>query len=260
MNVILHGLFTYLDRDTGLEILIPDMGTSHVYRAGEFLGETTLPQYPLRLQNVRGGSRHFDPRVNLVTNGVQPVRQPRIFSSLQFPTPVEIFSLRPLDLSDVLQDPAQALSSKTVSIVQVLTYRFDDFDRIKLGNDPIEVDPLQAPDGSFFVNLHVWAEEDAEQGVAHAVKGFDAVMGLLDFKQQRPRLTRDKDSMPMTQDKLPPGTTMMEFLDLPVRTKNLAILGRDLRQAALAGGQHLVEGLGTGTKPSTCTPGISRLH
>jgi len=54
LNVLFHGLFVFVDRPNGIEVLIPDMGADHVYRAGEWLGETTLARGSYELSGVSG--------------------------------------------------------------------------------------------------------------------------------------------------------------------------------------------------------------
>lgn len=262
LNVFLHGLFTILDRSKGLEILIPDVGSSHAYRAGEFLGETNFPpsKAPLRLEGVQGGTAHFDKTVNLVASGVQRVAKGKVYATLKFPTPREIYSRRPVDLTDSLKDDGNVFSSKTVSLVQVLAYSYEDFDLVLFGGQPVQIAPLIMTDGTQFMNLHIFAEEDMEHDDSHTINGFKAVVSLLKIKAPAPQLTdAPAPEDPIAKTDLPPGTTTIEFLDLAPRMTEVGILGRHLRKIQLGIDDHIQVGLGVGEQPSTCSSVISSL-
>src|SRR5215468_5726887 len=62
LNVILHGLFAF-DQEKRIIAYIPDMGSEHQYKAGNWLAETTLEdQADLTLEGVNPGK----PRVNKI--------------------------------------------------------------------------------------------------------------------------------------------------------------------------------------------------
>jgi hypothetical protein len=264
LNVFLHGLFTILDRDNGLEILIPDMGPSHAYRKGEFLGEVDFPPTadPISLENVTGGAAHFDSLVNLVAHGVPPLPAGKVYARLQFPLPLQIFSKRSVDLTDSLVDPGRVFSSKTVSLVQVLTYGYADNTQIKLGGEFLTstVAPLLGPDNKQYVNLHIFAEEDAPRDPSHTIDGFNAIVSLLDLSTPPKLNDGDTPLVQVAKADLPPGTTTIEFFDLAPRTIQVGILGRHLRLAEFALEPHVPSGLAIGEQPSTCSSCVTRIH
>ena len=73
LNVILHGTFAYIDKqgDDFIDALIPlpqpDDGMDHVFRAGNWLGETELRPGTYKLEGVKEtGTDNLDYTKNLI--------------------------------------------------------------------------------------------------------------------------------------------------------------------------------------------------
>ena len=47
VNVIFRGMFLFFQRKQMIDVLIPNIGSEHVYRAGLFLGETSMAPRPI---------------------------------------------------------------------------------------------------------------------------------------------------------------------------------------------------------------------
>jgi len=197
--------------------------------------------------------------LNLVADGVPAVAYAKLYARIRLPLPVKIYSVRPLDLSGVVLDPGGHFASKTATMVQVLEYAYQDFRKVMFGSQFLDIAPLQGKDGGMYMSLHVFTEEDQARPNDHTVSGFDAVAQLFNFNCP-PVLTTPKQSPLMTAVEVPVGLTLMEFLDLAPRTREVAFIGRKLRQDVLLGGQKpMVAGPGTGSDPATCLLMVSRI-
>src|SRR5262249_17949930 len=100
LNVILHGTFAYIDKhgEDSIDALVPlpSDRVDHVFRAGNWLGETELHRGTYELKGVKHGSDRFNNRSNLIFENKCP-RAPRDrakeYARLILPRPVRIFSL-----------------------------------------------------------------------------------------------------------------------------------------------------------------------
>jgi hypothetical protein len=260
LYVFLHGLFGILDSDTGMDIVMPDMGPTHVYRAGKFLAETTVQPFAgaHQLTGVEGGSAHFDPAKNLLMKGIPLATHAKIYARFRFPLPVAVHSFRPIDLTDAIVDPLNHFSGPVTSMVQILTYTYQDFRTVRLGGETLDIPPLIGQDGTLYMNLHLFAEEDEVRPLVHTLDGFHALVRMFEFPCP-PKLVLAKAGPAMVVEDLIPGTTLTEFQDLAPRTRWLGAIGDNIRQQALRGQQFLPEIEPQGSDPVTCSPLISRV-
>src|SRR5947207_3244288 len=123
LNVILHGTFAYIDKE-GVNFIdalmpLPGEGVDHVFRAGNWLGETELQKgtYQLRGVITAGGAR-FDSASNLIFQNGCP-RLPRdgkkAHARLILPRPASIFSLRLAEV-DLTKKPPTLHGEKAAAI------------------------------------------------------------------------------------------------------------------------------------------------
>jgi hypothetical protein len=174
-----------------------------------------------------------------------------LYARIHLPVPVDIHSVRAVDLNDAILDPQNHFKNKTTTMVQVLEYRYWDFRKLMFGGEYLNIAPVEC-EGGLYTNLHIFAEEDQERPDDHTVNGFAALIQLFQF-QYPPTLVGAKQAPAMTPDELPIGTTMIEFLDLAPRTRELAFLGREVRQSILHGLPPMIQEIGTHGSPTTCT-------
>jgi hypothetical protein len=183
VNVIFHGLGLFVEQDGYIDLLIPNMGTEHVYRAGSFLAEENLAPRPLNtpycLAGVTAGNAKFDTGKNFVIpnqNFDQSAGPDQVYARIVLPYPAEIVSLRPT--RDVLHpeiDPAGLFTIQHPCGVQVLRYFASDITQVSLSPHPAKLTPNV--DGKF-VNLHIICEED-EYIQYQARSGFERLLALL---------------------------------------------------------------------------------
>ncbi len=266
LYIFLHGLIGVVDQPQGIELLIPNVGTHHSYRFGEFLGEVTLQpsSASYRITGIDGGSYRFDPAVHLVTSKFVPVcGQPNLYASIKLPLPDKIHSVLQVDLTDVIEDPCQHLAGTSrqrniATMIPVLEYHFKDSRKLLFGGDPLNVAPIRFGHNSY-VNLHIFAEEDIERVSDHTLAGFDAVAGLFEF-DCAPRLISLGNIPPATPvGPLPAGTTSLELMSLGLRTLEMGYLGRFVREQILHEHEPVIVRVSpVGIDPITCTPMISR--
>ena len=239
LNVILHGLFDF-DQEKDKEeiaVYIPNVGSEHLYKAGNWLAETTLAKgADLKLEGVTKGStvNKLHPDRNIILGNVPVNANPdNTYAILRLPFPSwPIQSLQRLtiaaeglagDTKPKLLDGRPAVQTATV---QVLTYPFDSDASLSLGNHPWE--PV-LEDG--YVNLHVFSEPERNLMEDHLRHAFQASMGLfggVDLKLERPAQPADLDA---EKKELPPGVHELELEGLVLRQRRLAVLGRAIKES-----------------------------
>jgi hypothetical protein len=267
--VFLHGLIAVSVNRTAkhIDLLIPDIGSNHVYRYGEFLGEVTLPSSTAPYQ-ITGldpndppqNERIFPASDHLVTKDFTPIcAETRLYARIRLPLPRNVFSYLKVDLSGVLHDPRKHLESVngtfTGTMIPVLEYTFQDPRAILFGREPLNVAPLEH-NGTWYMNLHIFAEEDVARLEDHTLAGFGVIASLFDFKAA-PVVTSVSSIPPVRKGDLPCGTTALEFLSLALRTRELGYLGRLVRREALEGEPIIVRVSSVGGDPVTCLPLVS---
>src|SRR5262245_4388261 len=94
LNVILHGLFVFVHNDEKKDITayIPNMGSEHQYKAGNWLAETNLAEHGVfELQRVTAGTNKLVPEKNLIVEGIRVPTNSHgdhsIYATLRFPYP-----------------------------------------------------------------------------------------------------------------------------------------------------------------------------
>jgi hypothetical protein len=239
LNVILHGLFDF-DQEKAKEeiaVYIPNVGSEHLYKAGNWLAETTLAEgADLKLTGVTKGStdNKLNPNRNIILGNV-PIKANagNTYAILRLPFPsLPIQSLQRLTITEdglaggtkpEVLDGRPAVQSATV---QVLTYPFESDANLTLGNHPWE--PV-LEDG--YVNLHVFSEPERNLMEDHLRHAFQASMGLfegVDLKLERPALPTDLDA---EKKEIPPGVHELELEGLVRRQRRLAVLGRAIKES-----------------------------
>jgi len=248
LNVIFHGSMAIYDSKEGespIHVLLPKNGPTnglktdhHVYRAGNWLGETELNRGEYKLVGVNAGRGHFDHKVNLVLKSECLVTD-NAHAALRFPRPQAIASLRVANVRFDAFNPDEAkalnLDKRGVNIatLQVFTYTFNDDNGLRLANAANADDKLDghywepAFDGNY-INLHIFCSEDRFSTPSQASADFKACTALLGLKLELehpyPTATAANDV------RLPAGVIAEETEDLPFRTLRLARLGRLVRQ------------------------------
>ena len=261
VNVIFHGLFLFVQQDGFLDVLIPNMGSEHVYRAGTFLAEETLLPMPLAtpyfLSGVTCGNAKFATNINIVFQGQDfdhSASADDVYARIVIPVPDEIVSLRPT--KDVLQadfDPTGLVNGKNPCGVQILRYNAANLDDVLLL-------PHQAQLGrnsdNATLNLHIISEPDCTcVQDNHTRNGFEMALHLLPgvhtpiFIKNLTTLALEKNNDAAR------GFCAIETLDVRERAAMLAQAGLDWRD----GNNHLglVDDVLVSAPPFDCLPVMS---
>jgi hypothetical protein len=269
LYVFLHGLIGVSNNESGVELLIPNVGSDHAYRFGEFLGEVTLPPSPApyHVTGIQGGNKItlFPPNEHLCTQqATDECTDAPLYARIKLPPPLRVHSYLTVDLTDVIEDPCphlyrDAKGKITGTLTPVLEYHFRDPRVVLFGGDPLNVAPIYSPKNpGWYMNLHIISEEDLEQPEDHTIGGFDAIAQLFDF-ESTPRLVSVSNIPPAKKGTLPPGTTHLEFLSLALRTREQGYLGRRVRDQLLSDyDPAIVQVSSVGSSPITCLPLISQ--
>jgi hypothetical protein len=242
LNVILHGTFAYIDSDEHfMDALIPlpnfDDGVDHVFRAGNWLGETELRPGTYRLEGVKEGKDYLDHTKNLIfQNGrTRAQRDPQTqYARIIFPRPERITSLRLAKVD--LKSPPADLTGNHGAALQVFTYDVDSDPMLRL--QKISDDEKNELPGHYwepvftsdYAGLQIFSAEDHPDDPAHTSRAYQKVAALLGVTNielnqvHRAHGIDDKD--------LPPGVIADETEDLAARTLRLARLGRLRRRSA----------------------------
>jgi hypothetical protein len=237
VNVIFHGLFLFVERQASIDVLIPNMGGDHLYKAGSFLVEETLIPQPIRspyfLRGVLPGSAAFDDKANIVFtrqgfNAMAP--QEDVHSRIVLPKPASIISLRPTQdpyKADV--DPQKLMDGRTTCGVQVLRYFAPDLDEVTLDRHPAILN-THPPDDPKFLNLHIISEEDFESNTDHPRRGFDRTLHLIPGLRGTIHISNSTVLTPAEDDHKAEGFSVLETYDTRERMSILAQAGLDWRE------------------------------
>jgi hypothetical protein len=241
LNVILHGLLAF-DQETiekeEIAVYIPNMGSEHLYKAGNWLAETTLAKGDFKLEGVLNGStdNKLDKDRNIILGNVSVKKNPERppYATLRLPYPsLPIQSLRRLTIrADGLDGKTKATvlrgrDAVQTATVQVLTYPFESDASLSLGDHPWE--PV-LEDG--YVNLHVFSEPERNPTEKHLRDEFKDSIGLfegVDLTLERPSQPADLDAE--RKEIPPPGVHELELEDLVQRQRRLAVLGRAIKES-----------------------------
>jgi hypothetical protein len=261
VNVLFHGLYLFIVREQQIDVLIPNL-REHVYRAGPFLGEQTLPpagsQDPYRLEGVEGSRGNFDSSINNVLRGFdyEPnLPAARLYARIVVPRPLEpILSFRDMEEPyDTSIDELQLFRGKKTRALHVLRYRAADLKEVQLHPHHAKIGHHQIGDVAF-KNIHIQAEPDHAGDPSHPVKGFEETVDLMPEVRGRARLRRPTKCKGTTLAGTEYGFSHHETLDLVSRHKLLIQVGMLWRIGESAGPDlsDLV-----GDPPFECSPIIS---
>lgn len=232
LNVILHGAYAFARKSGNVEALIPAL-KHHVFRAGNWLGETELRGRGVsyELLGVTSGTDWFDPALNVFVNSHLPARV-SAHTTLIFPIPKKIHSLRvaevPRSAFEHREDLVGRNELEHVSTLQVFSYEFADENKLFL--------KASRGDGHYWepvftgnsINLHIFSAEDHFARLSNSEQDFNRCAKLLGSKVVlNTRLVPAGIPDPRA---LPPGVTEEETEDLATRTRRLARLGRLVTQ------------------------------
>jgi hypothetical protein len=189
VNVILRGLFLISQRQSAIDVLIPNMGDQHVYRAGNFLCEEDLAPQPLSkpylllgVQPERKNAKPFkEAPANIVFQGYrvdQAAGPEAVFARIVLPRPMDIRSRRPMKRPFAAKyDPLGLVHGRTTCLVHILQYRALDIDEVALsGYEPLCPFTYK---GKRYVNLHLVSEPDRPLGEEHGRHGFHHTLDLM---------------------------------------------------------------------------------
>jgi hypothetical protein len=235
LNIILHGLYIIFVKDE-ITVYIPNMGSEHAYRAGNWLAETTMDEGDFRLEgtNSQSTDKHpFKPEDNILLRHVRVTDAnccDRVYATLHFPLPNSVLSLGKLGvpkggIGGDSKDQIDPQSGKFSATVQILTYDFESDAELRLGDHPWE--PV-FDDG--FVNLHIFSEPDQAPEDDHVRHAFQMSMGLftgVDLSLQKPL---DHTALDTKVEKTPPGVHPLELKSLLMRLQWLTALGRAIKE------------------------------
>jgi hypothetical protein len=236
VNVIFHGLYLFVQQRQHIDVLIPNMGDGHVYRAGAFLAEESLEARPLHrpyaLTGVSGGDATFDNTKNVVFQNQDfdhDAGPDKVYARIVLPYPAEIRSLRPpVDPIVPVFDPGELFTVYKPADIQVLRYFAADLTKVALFP---HTGKLGANPANTFVNLHIIAEEDHEID-DQARDGFDAILALLPGITTSVIFDGLKIGLESDPGDLAAGYSSVELLDLAERNKSLlSPLGSILQSA-----------------------------
>ena len=198
VNVIFRGLFIFiqhrdkLTKTNYLEIVMPNVGEEHVYKAGGFLQQTTLGPsiYPYGITHIQGGKAEFNPERNVILKDapLAPNLTPaQVYAKFVLPQPVEIHSLCTTSPVVTAVDPLNLFEGRRLSSVQVLRYRSRDLANVRLFPHRSSVASHQTSYGNC-VNIHISNDEDFDQCDGHTGYAVDRMFDLLPRLHDKVRL------------------------------------------------------------------------
>jgi hypothetical protein len=190
VNVIFRGLFLFIQRSLMIDVLIPNLGIEHTYRAGFYLGEKLLQprsiSEPYVLQGVTKGAEMFQGITFPGYDYKGGLTMADVHARIVLPTPKEILSFRPL-VGDGPLDVVDPFGALTKDLNTVYVFRYDgDLARTSLAR---HMQPTATAAGSFrlnggndgplCMNIHVIADPEENNVSQHPVHGFTKAMNLL---------------------------------------------------------------------------------
>jgi len=237
LYVVLHGLICLVEdpaKDfTGYLI---DRGNEHVYMAGNFGKEKTIPNKDkdknipprvLTLKNVTPGAKALNPTLNAVLKKAVPTSG-QVFeqSSIVLPHPADIlhFVCGAVINGLTLIDPDIELQKGppfVISGTRVFQYTFDDFNKVQLLDQDGSVFwqcPQPTPvDNLAVAVLEVYNEPPHDMGSSAAAHNKKEFNDSLLFMQAKKVELVIPGLFPLDVDSLPPGLTEDQVCSLDVR-------------------------------------------
>jgi hypothetical protein len=290
LNVIFQGLIVFFQNraDTNglrsITALIPNLGTDHAYRAGNWLSEISLAPGAYQLGKVDlDGDGDFCEKEHTILKGlnIRPVlSQHELCVSLQLPQPHHIASFRTVSIPrSAFVNPACLpcdMKCLNVAHTHIFTYkvsghlhdvRLGDVNPDKNSTDIAAAHPW-APDAdhcSEIANLHVLASPETRPRVPHHVDEFHLAASLLhDFELQLKENLPYLPPVPSQQeidDRGVKGVIQAELEDLCSRNVRLGEMGRVIRRKIDAAGDDGLLDIGgiwsvidELSEPLACTP------
>ncbi len=238
LNVILHGTFAYIDKENVpfIDALIPrpDEKMDHVFRAGNWLGETELHSGTFQLEGVREGAARLDPAKNLIVKNACP-RRPRDphteYARLLLPRPQTIASLRLARLYFATRP--NNVTGERAPALQVFTYEIESDPLLRLQRVKDEALDQTRPGHYWepvftngYANLHIFSAEDHPDDPEHTSHAFDKTSELLGLRKGQLTLDTVHRADGIDKDDLPAGVIADETEDLAIRMLRMARLGR----------------------------------
>jgi hypothetical protein len=229
LNVVLHGAYAFVRRKDSIEALIPSL-KHHVFRAGNWLGETELRNRGVvyELQGVKPGAAEFDPDRNLIVKSNDRPQDPSARITLRFPLPKQIYSLRIADVPRGSFQHPDALRRdqpvEHVATLQVFVYDFEDENQLFLKAKNGEGHYWEPAFTGDSINLHIFSSEDHYGRLSNSEEDFNECAELLGSP-----VRLDTSLAPtgiLEPNGLPHGVSEPETEDLSTRTLRMARLGR----------------------------------
>lgn len=228
-RVLLHGTLAIFEYDNAIEVRVPDLGPECVYRAGDWLAETTIRAgatleliVPPASAAARAG--RIPRENNIVLEGRRPADAGSPYATLLLPIPDGIESY-----SRILQGSFEGRDSNAAwersSSVHLFTYEAVDTDRVSLSNHPWSIASKPETDaGDALLSILADPEtEDLSEG--YASRAFEATVALFrDLDLRWPASLR----MGLISELV--GRPKYLFRDLFKRRLWMADLGADVRR------------------------------
>jgi hypothetical protein len=230
-----------VQRSTGIEILIPDMGTEHTYRAGEWLGERVLASGTYFLSGVVPENGLCNEKQNVIVQSCQPVVSPSsLYARIIMPRPHCFHHLGQVPLredADLHVDSSITIKGHTagtpytLSTLQVLKYAIVDNDpkNVRLGCHEFTKSAQEFGD-DFYMSLHIFAAPDGPEIGTHAQGGFATVVAMGEGLAKKIFLNSVVPVPDPSAVQPPAGLIKAELRSLSRRVETLTYLGRWLRQ------------------------------
>lgn len=239
LNVILHGTFAYIDKEgvPFIDALIPrpdEEKMDHVFRAGNWLGETELHPGTYILEAVKAGTARFEAKKNLIIKNSCP-RQPRNpnkeYARLLLPRPDKISSLRLAKLEFAKQP--RNVEGEQAPAIQVFTYVVESDRQLRLQRVKDD-DENRERSGHYwepvftggYASLHIFSAEDHPDDPEHTSHAFDKTSELLGLRKGQLTLKDAYRAAEIIKGDLPDGVIAEETEDLALRNLRMARLGR----------------------------------
>ena len=268
VNVIFRGMFLFLQRKQMIDVLIPNIGTEHVYRAGLFLGETSLTPRPIGepyvLRGVELGAEGFP---SLPFGGYRyrsNITQDDVWARVVVPRPFKLYSLRPTAFGVSAEDPWGLVDDKNFDIMHVLQYKAEDLRAVHLARHsvPNVDDPgIHTMDGHSFLNIHIVSEPEVQgASMHHPIHGFQKLMDLFEGLQgtialtdRQPTTIEDLETTAMPGGPDPLGFSRLELITYTEQRNLMIRAGRHWRIDSTTG--PTVNALLVDSPPNQCLPG-----